>query len=222
MHATTLAKNYILNYEFGSTAYTPPATMYFGFSLSVLTDDVNHQYVPTALSFDGSKHVTLTFNNTLEIIPAVWNPIITVEGVNSAFSVTNVDGEWIVTSCTPTTVTFTVSSQPAGTTPQTLTGGLVTWADTDEPNLIGNYSRPSYTNNKTTWSTSTAGILSNAINIVFPKSDLSWGTLKTLFIASNNTTFGGKVWFYEELDPHIPMPEGNTTFTFPPSHILVG
>jgi len=214
MPATIYTINNILNYDFGSIAYTPPATLYFGLSLSVLTADVNHEFIPTAISYDASKHVTLTFDNTFEVIQGVWSDTITVEGVDSAFSTTNIDGEWLLLSSTPTSITFTTSVQPTGTTPQTLTGGLVTWADTDEPNFIGNYGRVGYTNNKTTWATSTVGLLSNDVPIVFPQSDLTWGTLKSIFIATNNTIFGGKVLWFDELEPHIPMPQGNTTLTF--------
>ena len=215
MPATIYTINNILNYDFGSTAYTPPATFYFGLSLSILTADVNHEFVPTAMSYDGSKHVTLTFDNDLITYAMMMpNDTVTIEGVDAAFSTTNIDGEWLIYGSTPTSITFTTSIQPTGTTPQTLTGGLVTWAKTDEPNWIGNYGRTGYTNNKTTWGTSLYGLLSNNIPIVFPESDLTWGTLKSIFIATNDTIFGGRVLWFDELEPHIPMPEGNTTLTF--------
>ena len=219
MPSTNYMKELMIDYDFGSTSYTPPSILYFGLSLSVLDATVNNEFIPTAMSYDGSKHVTLTFSNAINFVTMMPNDTLTVEGVDTAFSTANIDGEWLINSSTPTTVTFTTSVQPTGTTPQTLTGGLVTWAVTNEPNFIGNYARVGYDNDKVTWSiagadTPSHGIITNAIDIVFPQSDLSWGVLKSIFIATNDTTYGGKILWYDELEPHIPMPAGNTTITF--------
>lgn len=45
--------------------------------------------------------------------------IVTIGGVNTGATVTNVDGTWALTSVTVDTMTFAVASQPTGTTPQT-------------------------------------------------------------------------------------------------------
>lgn len=51
---------------------------------------------------------------------------VVVAGVNSAFTVTNIDGSWVTqTGTDENQVVFTVTSEPVGTTPQTLNGGTI-------------------------------------------------------------------------------------------------
>jgi hypothetical protein len=74
----------------------------------------------TALSYL-LKVVTLTAANAF-----VVGDRITVAGCNTGFTVTNVDGNWICGAGTnATTVVFTVTSQPTGTTPQTISVGTI-------------------------------------------------------------------------------------------------
>jgi len=68
------------------------------------------------------KVVTITAVNTLEV-----GDHIRVAGINTGFTLTNVDGDWICeTGTNATTIKFTVTSQPVGTSPQTITVGTVT------------------------------------------------------------------------------------------------
>lgn len=81
---------------------------------------VNCSNAVTALAYSGLQ-VTLTAANALAV-----GDRITVAGVNSGFTVTNVDGNWICkTGTNATTVVFDVTSQPTGTTPQTITVGTI-------------------------------------------------------------------------------------------------
>jgi hypothetical protein len=67
------------------------------------------------------KVVTLTAANAFAV-----GDRITVAGVNTGFTVTNVDGNWICGEGTnATTVVFTVAVQPTGTTPQTIAVGTI-------------------------------------------------------------------------------------------------
>jgi hypothetical protein len=67
------------------------------------------------------KVVTLTAANALAA-----GDRITVAGVNTGFTVTNIDGNWICEAGTnATTIVFTVATQPTGTTPQTISVGTV-------------------------------------------------------------------------------------------------
>jgi hypothetical protein len=83
-------------------------------------DVVGMKIVVTVMSYT-LKVVTLTAVNTLAV-----GDRITVSGVNTGFTVTNIDGNWICEAGTDGThVVFTVASQPVGTTPQTITVGNV-------------------------------------------------------------------------------------------------
>jgi hypothetical protein len=67
------------------------------------------------------KVVTLTCINNFSI-----GNKITVSGVNTGFTVTNIDGDWVCfAGTTSTQVVFKVATQPTGTTPQTITVGSV-------------------------------------------------------------------------------------------------
>jgi hypothetical protein len=74
----------------------------------------------TAMSY-ALKVVTLTANNAFAV-----GDRITVAGVNTGFTVTNIDGNWICkTGTNASTVVFDVAVQPTGTTPQTITAGTI-------------------------------------------------------------------------------------------------
>jgi hypothetical protein len=83
----------------------------------------------TAYAANKSINVDLTVTEvayTLKVVTLkaaghglVAGDAITVAGVNTGATVTNVDGNWLIDSKTTDTITFTVTTQPAGTTPQT-------------------------------------------------------------------------------------------------------
>ncbi len=76
----------------------------------------------TAMSYN-LKVVTLTAANSGFPVGGT----ITVAGVNAGFTVTNIDGDWTCDAGTDSTkVVFTVTNQPTGTTPQTITVGTIT------------------------------------------------------------------------------------------------
>jgi hypothetical protein len=81
---------------------------------------MNCSVAVTALAYT-LKVVTLTAANAFAV-----GDRITVAGCNTGFTVTNVDGNWICkTGTNATTVVFDVTSQPVGTTPQTITVGTI-------------------------------------------------------------------------------------------------
>jgi hypothetical protein len=81
---------------------------------------INCNVLVTAMSYSGLV-VTLTGPNAFSV-----GDRITVAGVNTGFTVTNIDGNWICkTGTNATTIVFDVLVQPTGTTPQTVTAGTV-------------------------------------------------------------------------------------------------
>ena len=91
--------------------------------------------------------------------------------------------------------------------------GLSTANPTDTGSLTGectggSYARIAITNNKTTWSTSSAGSLSNAITITFPTATASWGTVTYFFIATASTA--GAVVAYGALSVAKTIDTGDT------------
>jgi hypothetical protein len=81
---------------------------------------INCKCLVTAMSYAGLT-VTLTAPNALAV-----GDYITVSGVNTGFTVTNIDGNWVCKAGTnATTIVFDVAAQPTGTTPQTVTAGAV-------------------------------------------------------------------------------------------------
>jgi hypothetical protein len=72
----------------------------------------------------------------------------------------------------------------------------------------GSYARVAITNNKTTWSTSSAGSLSNAITLTFPTATASWGTVTYFFIATASTA--GDVVAYGQLSASKTIDTGDT------------
>jgi hypothetical protein len=81
---------------------------------------LNCSVAVTAMSY-ALKVVTLTANNAFSV-----GDRITVAGVNTGFSVTNIDGNWTCkTGTNATTIVFDTTNQPVGTTPQTITVGTI-------------------------------------------------------------------------------------------------
>ena len=81
---------------------------------------INCSVAVTARSYSGLT-VTLTAGNAFAV-----GDRITVAGVNTGFTATNIDGNWICkTGTNATTVVFDVAVQPTGTTPQTITAGTI-------------------------------------------------------------------------------------------------
>jgi len=85
-----------------------------------LNKAINCNCSVTAMSYSGLT-VTLTVPNAFSV-----GDHITVAGVNTGFTVTNINGNWVCKEGTnATTVVFNVTVQPTGTTPQTLTAGTI-------------------------------------------------------------------------------------------------
>lgn len=185
LSATIFSTNNILNYNFGSVAYSPAlaSPMYFGLATEVIIDTVS---IPTRLDYS-SLLVTLYFSNSYS--NGNW---VTVSGVNSAFSVTNVDGTWEVVAHTETYIRFYVSIQPTGTTPNYAGGGFACKNPVSPSG--GSYARVSYSNNKTTWAVSTLGKIVNAVSIAFPTATGNWGDITSIFI-SDSATYGNIFWY---------------------------
>jgi hypothetical protein len=96
---------------------------------------INCNLTVTAISYV-LKVVTLTSNGH----GLVAGDRITVAGILSGASVTNVDGNWVVSSSDTNTFTFTVASQPTGTTPQTgltITGAIAKLLSFDVAGVAG-------------------------------------------------------------------------------------
>ena len=216
MSATLLTLNNILNYNFGSRIYSPvlPPTMYFGLSTELVTTSglvsgsepatangyARVAFCNTALaSVTGMAYATKTVTLKATNIFAVGDPI-TVAGINTGFTVTNIDGTWICkTGTTATDIVFDVTNQPVGTTPQTISVGTVT---------SGN------------WSISTTGTLTNGKAITFPESSGDWGTAVSLFIADSITRDAGNVLWYQPLSPTVVV-QTNTIVDFPIGTVIV-
>jgi hypothetical protein len=175
----------------GITTVTEPATA-DGYTRVALCNTA--LAVVAAMSYS-TKTVTLTTDNSYE----VGDPIV-VAGVNTGFTVTNVDGTWVCkTGTNATTVVFDVTNQPVGTTPQTITVGTI---------MSGN------------WTTSTVGTLSNGRAITFPTSTASWGEIKSIFIADSATRHAGNVMWYYTLSPYRTI-ANNTTESFAIGAVVV-
>jgi hypothetical protein len=195
--ATTVTLNNILNYNFGSNTYSPalPTKMSFGLSTTQVTAaGIASVTEPIAASgyarieicnaalasVTGMAYSTKTVTLKATNVYAVGDPIV-VAGINTGFTVTNVDGTWVCkTGTNATDVVFDVTNQPVGTTPQTITVGTVT---------SGN------------WTTSTTGTLSNGRAITFGTPSSAWGTILSVFIADSITRHAGNVLWYYTLNP---------------------
>jgi hypothetical protein len=101
--------------------------------------------------------------------------------------------------------------------PATLYVALSTADPTDDGSAIAepsgnNYSRVAVTNNKTNWSTASAGALSNAVEIAFPQASGSWGTISHFAIFDDPTA--GNFCAYGALTESKAVGT-NDTFKFP-------
>lgn len=76
-----------------------------------------------------------------------------------------------------------------------------------EPSANG-YTRAGVANDKSTWTESNDGTLSNATAITFPESTGSWGTLTHIFVADAET--GGNILAYGTLRTERTVVEGDT------------
>lgn len=221
MSLSRLVKNNVLNYVFGSRTFsTPsqPADVYFGLSTVAMTDISNLSAAVTAMSYTG-KVVTLTATNNY----AVGDSVV-VAGINTGFTATNIDGTWVCqTGTNATTVVFTVTSQPTGTTPQTVSAGTIKGGLVTEPGA-GSYARSSaYSNDGSPlqWTASSGGSLSNTDAVSFTKSTASWGTIQAIFMADSGTTGAGNILCFANLSPVLAVPN-NTTVTFDANSIIFG
>jgi hypothetical protein len=221
MSASRLTKNNILNYVWGTRTFsTPsqPSAVYFGLSTTVMTDISNLSASVTAMAFTG-KVVTLTATNVYAV-----GDVVTVAGVNTGFTVSNIDGTWTCqTGTNSTTVVFTVTSQPVGSTPQTISVGTIKGGLVTEPSG-GSYARSSSygnTNSPLKWTVSSGGNLSNTDAVSFTKSTASWGTIQSIFVADSGTTGAGNVLWFANLSPALAVPN-NTTVSFVANSIIFG
>jgi hypothetical protein len=227
MGSSRLTKNNFLNYAWGSRSFsTPsqPADVYFGLSTTAMTDISNLSADVTVMSYTG-KVVTLTATNTY----AVGDSVV-VAGVNTGLTVTNIDGTWVCqTGTNATTIVFTVTSQPVGTTPQTFSVGVNAGVPTVKGGLVtepggGSYARTAaYSNDGSPlqWTVSSGGSLSNTEAVSFTKSTASWGTIQAIFVADSGTTAAGNVLWFANLSPALAVPS-NTTVTFDANTIMFG
>ncbi len=101
------------------------------------SDSITRPANTTAYAANKSINCSLTVTAvayTLKVVtltsaahPLVAGARITVAGMNTGATLTNVDGNWVIDSVATNTITFTVTSQPTGTTPQTgltITGAI--------------------------------------------------------------------------------------------------
>ena len=81
----------------------------------------------------------------------------------------------------------------------------------------GDYARAAYTNNKTTWSTSSAGsAITNSVSISFGTTSSGWGTILGLFITDDSS--GGDVLWYKNFSNPVYVQSGSA-FSYPSSSI---
>jgi hypothetical protein len=99
--------------------------------------------------------------------------------------------------------------------PATYYFGLSTTTITDAGGNItepsgNNYSRVAITNNKTSFTTSSGGLVQNAIAINFPTASGSWGTIVDWFMSS--AASGGTIWFFGTLPASRPVASGDQPY----------
>jgi len=104
----------------------------------------------------------------------------------------------------------------ANTTPANWFIGLSTTTITDSGSNItepvGNgYARAGGSNNKTTFSNSSAGALSNAVTLTYPTATGSWGTVVDFFLANHATAAASaNIWGYGTLAASKTIQSGDT------------
>lgn len=70
-----------------------------------------------------------------------------------------------------------------------------------------NYARVQYPSGTSYWSLSTLGILENTEDIIFPKTQTSWGNLTHVFLADDSDK--GNILYYQELPTIIHVEENS-------------
>lgn len=86
------------------------------------------------------------------------------------------------------------------------TGNTVT-----EPSSGDGYARKAIPNDKSNWTTSASGVVTNASAIVLDESTASWGTIVSIFLADSLT--GGNVCYFQTASPTFPV-VASTEITF--------
>lgn len=82
----------------------------------------------------------------------------------------------------------------------------------------GAYTRIAIPNNKTSWTVSDAGKLTNNIQLEYPESTTSWGTITNVFISDSLT--GGNILYWDALTtPRTVQPA--TVLIFAPAAINI-
>lgn len=66
-----------------------------------------------------------------------------------------------------------------------------------EPTTDPAYERIAITNNKTNFSQSSGGVITNLVEFQFPESTANWGTITHWFLSDDANA--GNIWFYGEL-----------------------
>jgi len=209
MPASRIMLNATLNYLFGKTTLSLlPNDYYVGLSTTEVTDITNISASVTAMSYTGSV-VTLTASNIFK-----EGDSIIVAGVNAGFTVTGIDGTWTCDAGTnATTIIFTVSGSPTGTTPQTISVGTVT-GDIMVEASGGDYARIAYSNDAeaSDWTVSTVGETSNVAAATFVVNSAAWGDIVSVFLADAITS-GNILWYYT-LAPEITVGASPTVVSF--------
>ena len=112
-----------------------------------------------------------------------------------------------ITFTVPTTVYFGLSTSP------------INFDGTGATEPSGNnYSRVAVANNKTTWGNSANGILSNLIQIIFPQSSGSWGTITNILLA--DASIAGNILYYDVLSPSRSV-AASTTVLFDIGAVII-
>jgi hypothetical protein len=87
-----------------------------------------------------------------------------------------------------------------------------------EPLVSGSYARVAVTNNKSNFSNSLNGVVTNLGNIAFPESGSAWGTVTTVCFWDSLTS--GSMWHYQNLTSPKVVQE-NTIISFSASTIVL-
>ena len=82
-----------------------------------------------------------------------------------------------------------------------------------EPSTSGTgYARVAVANNKISWGNASSNSLSNLIEISFPISTASWGTITYIGISDSGTVGAGNVLFFAPLTPNRAIASGTTPY----------
>lgn len=92
-------------------------------------------------------------------------------------------------------------------------------SNASEP-TTGAYVRVPVINNKSNFSYSSSGSITNMTDITFPESTASWGTILDVGLWDTSASATGNVWFYQAL-PSPRTIDSNTVITFSASAISI-